>query len=107
MPKLPAADYQAYLDERTPASDGLAFEPIAFASTDGVALRGWFLPGDQRLIFASTHGDAPECPPTPPFTPGKYQWPVYQGYDLYTVKLDGSDPARALLRQALEASGRG
>jgi Tol biopolymer transport system component len=51
---------------------------------------GWFLPGDKQLIYASTHGDGPDCPPSPPFTPGKYQWPVFQGYDLYTVNLDGS-----------------
>ncbi len=52
---------------------------------------GWFLPGDRKLLYASTHGDGPDCPPSPPFTPGKYQWPVFQGYDLYTVNLDGSD----------------
>ena len=52
---------------------------------------GWFLPGDQRIIFASTHGAGDACPEGPPYTPGKYQWPVFQGYDLYTVKLDGTD----------------
>lgn len=52
---------------------------------------GWFLPGDRRIIFASTHGDAASCPEGPPFTPGTYRWPVFQGYDLYTCRLDGSD----------------
>ena len=61
---------------------------------------GWFLPGDRKLIYASTHGDGPDCPPAPPFTPGKYQWPVFQGYDLYTMNLDGSD-----LRAFLPAKG--
>lgn len=53
---------------------------------------GWFLPGDRGLIYASTHGDAPACPEPPPFTPGTYRWPVFQGYDLYLVGRDGKDP---------------
>jgi Tol biopolymer transport system component len=51
---------------------------------------GYFLPGDDRIIYGSTHGDAPACPPAPPFTPGTYRWPVFPGYDLYTAKADGS-----------------
>lgn len=53
---------------------------------------GWFLPGDRKLIFASTHADAPGCPEAPPFTPGTYRWPVFQGYDLFVVGLDGTEP---------------
>lgn len=33
---------------RTPAEVGLEFEDVAFAATDGVSLRGWFLPSGQR-----------------------------------------------------------
>lgn len=51
---------------------------------------GWFLPGDRRLIYATTAGEGPGCPEAPPFTPGKYQWPVFQGYDLVVANLDGS-----------------
>lgn len=52
---------------------------------------GYFLAKDARILYASTHGDAPDCPPAPPFTPGTYRWPVFPGYDLYTAKPDGSD----------------
>jgi uncharacterized protein len=31
--------------DRTPASVGLAFENVAFKATDGVDIRGWFIPG--------------------------------------------------------------
>jgi Tol biopolymer transport system component len=51
---------------------------------------GWWLPGDKKIIFASTHGAGPKCPEGPPFTPGKYQWPVFQGFDLYVANADGS-----------------
>ncbi len=52
---------------------------------------GWFLPGDRKIVFASTHGDAAACPEAPPFKPGTYLWAVFPGYDLYTVDLDGRD----------------
>lgn len=60
------------------------------SSGQGRVTCGWFLPSDQRIIFASTHGAGPECPEGPPFTPGKYQWPIFQGYDLYIAKADGT-----------------
>jgi len=53
---------------------------------------GWFLPGGRGILYASTHGAAPDCPPAPPFTPGKYQWPVFQGFDLYIVPVSGGEP---------------
>jgi len=52
---------------------------------------GWFMPGNGKLLYASTHGAGPGCPQAPPFTPGKYQWPVFQDYDLYIANADGSD----------------
>ena len=64
---------------------------------------GWFLPGDRKIIYASTHGDGPDCPQGPPFTPGKYQWPVFQGYDLYIANVDGSDPRPFLAKPGYDA----
>lgn len=64
---------------------------------------GWFLPGDRRILYASTHGDAPGCPEAPPFTPGTYRWPVFQGYDLYTAGLDGKDPKPFLASPGYDA----
>jgi predicted MFS family arabinose efflux permease/fermentation-respiration switch protein FrsA (DUF1100 family) len=50
-------------DERrrtdTPAAHGANFEPVAFTSTDGNTLSGWYLPaaGDgRRVTFILTHG---------------------------------------------------
>ncbi|MBI4911128.1 MAG: TolB family protein [Acidobacteria bacterium] len=81
--------------------DGHPCDQLYTMNTDGSEQRrvssgkgrvtcGWFLPGDKKILFASTHGAGPECPPSPPFTPGKYQWPVFQGYDLYLSNPDGS-----------------
>ncbi len=43
--------------DRNPAELGLAYESVEFASSDGITLRGWFLPADNQsrtIIFA--HG---------------------------------------------------
>jgi len=55
----------------------------------------YFLPGDERILYASTHlgGDAPPTPPR--FNPKiGYVWPVWSTYDIFTAKTDGSDLVR-------------
>jgi Tol biopolymer transport system component len=51
---------------------------------------GYFLPGDQRILYASTHEAGAECPPKADMSQG-YVWALYQGYDIYTSRIDGSD----------------
>lgn len=50
----------------------------------------YFLPGDQRIVYASTHLGSPDCPPVPDHSRG-YVWPIYPEYDLFTARIDGSD----------------
>ena len=50
---------------------------------------GYFYPGGQDIVYASTHGNGPECPPKPDFSRG-YVWPIYDAYDIYRAKADGS-----------------
>lgn len=41
----------------SPADYGLSYEEVAFTSTDGVALSGWYLPGGSRqAVVACGHG---------------------------------------------------
>ena len=51
----------------------------------------YFLPGDKKIIYASTHAAGPNCPPKPDISKG-YVWKVYKTYDLYQANSDGSDP---------------
>ncbi len=51
---------------------------------------GYFLPGDRRILFSSTHEAGPECPPKADMSHG-YVWALYKGYDIYTALPDGSD----------------
>ena len=50
----------------------------------------YFLPGDEWIIYSSTHEQGPECPPTPDRSRG-YVWPIYSSYDIYRARPDGSE----------------
>lgn len=51
----------------------------------------YFLKGNQEIVYASTHEAADECPPTPERrTDGKYVWPIYSSFDIYTADLEGN-----------------
>jgi len=50
----------------------------------------YFFPAGDKILFSSTHGASPECPPKPDYSKG-YVWPIYATYDIYTAKPDGSD----------------
>jgi Tol biopolymer transport system component len=50
---------------------------------------GYFYPAGNDILFASTHETAAACPPKPDFSRG-YVWPIYQGYEIYRAKADGT-----------------
>jgi TolB protein len=50
----------------------------------------YYLPGDEWIIYASTHGADPDCPPVPDHSRG-YVWPIYASYDIYRARPDGSE----------------
>lgn len=49
----------------------------------------YFLKGDKKILYASTHLGNRECPPAVDPSMG-YVWPVYPDYDLFTANADGS-----------------
>src|SRR3989442_3395664 len=55
----------------------------------GTTTCGYFLPGDRRVLFSSTHAKSPECPPKPS-AQGRYLWSL-DDYDIYTATLRGGD----------------
>ncbi len=50
----------------------------------------YFLPGDTTIVYASTHLADSACPPTPERTNGKYVWPIYESFDIFTADLEGN-----------------
>jgi Tol biopolymer transport system component len=53
----------------------------------------YVMQGGDRILYASTHLSDPACPPPPDRSRG-YVWPLLDGYDLFSVKLDASDLRR-------------
>ena len=54
---------------------------------------GYFSPGADAIVYASTHLGAAECPPAPSFELG-YVWAIYDTYDIFTASPDGTAPRR-------------
>jgi len=53
----------------------------------------YYLPGDDRVIYSSTHLADENCPPEPDRSKG-YVWQLYDSFDIFSVKTDGTDLAR-------------
>ena len=51
-------------------------------------------PKGDRILFSSTHETSAACPPRPDYSHG-YVWPIYNSYEIYTAKPDGSDLRRS------------
>jgi TolB protein len=50
----------------------------------------YFLPGDSTIIYASTHLADKNCPPPPDRSKG-YVWKLYESFDIFSAKADGSN----------------
>jgi Tol biopolymer transport system component len=64
-----------------------AVTPVS--SGKGATTCSHFLPGDQELIYASTHLGGEACPPRPDHSMG-YVWALYDTYDIFKTHADGS-----------------
>jgi len=71
--------------------DGTDVRPVSTGK--GRATCSFFFPDRPRLIYSSTHLVEPACPPKPDYSKG-YVWPIYSGYDIFSVDLGGSDLVR-------------
>jgi Tol biopolymer transport system component len=73
--------------------------PKLVSTGKGRTTCSYFFPAGNRILFSSTHAASAECPPKPDYSRG-YVWPIYDTYQIYTAKPDGSD-----LQQLTHASG--
>lgn len=51
----------------------------------------YFLPGDKKILYASTHAAGPDCPPVPDKSHG-YTWALYPEFDIFVADADGKHP---------------
>ncbi|WP_338866401.1 M20/M25/M40 family metallo-hydrolase [Myxococcus stipitatus] len=81
---------------------GAKVEPVS--SGKGATTCAHFLPGDQEVIYASTHLGGPECPPKPDHSMG-YVWALYDSYDIFKSNADGTGIQRLTDAPGYDAEG--
>ncbi len=50
----------------------------------------YFLPGDKKIIYASTHLSGDKCPPNPDFSKG-YVWKLYDEFEIFIADANGEN----------------
>jgi Tol biopolymer transport system component len=74
-------------------------DPRQVSTGKGRTTCGYIFPKGDRIIYSSTHLASPDCPPRPDMTRG-YVWQLYDSFDIFSAKPDGSD-----LRQLTNTPG--
>ncbi len=69
---------------------------------EGRTTCSYFFPGDEKILYASTHAAAPGCLPPPDRSHG-YVWKLYDEFDIYVANADGSDPTPLLVGKGYDA----
>jgi TolB protein len=72
------------------APDGKPAAPKLVSTGKGRTTCSYFFPAGDKILFSSTHAASADCPPKPDYSRG-YVWPIYNSYQIYTAKPDGSE----------------
>ena len=80
---------QIFMMDVVRASKDSNYLPQRISTGKGRTTCSYFMPGDKKILFASTHAVHDTCPPPPVAMPGKYLWPIYKEYDIYVSDLKG------------------
>ena len=92
--------YQCDQIMRVPA-DGSA-PPSLVSTGKGRTTCAYFMPGNQRTVWSSTHLAGDACPPEPDRSQG-YVWPLYPTYDIFTSDADGKNMVKLTDSPAYDA----
>jgi Tol biopolymer transport system component len=65
-------------------------KPPMISTGMGRTTCAYFLPDNERFVYASTHLVDKECPEVPLRKNGKYVWPVYDSFDIFVADLQGN-----------------
>jgi Tol biopolymer transport system component len=68
-------------------------EPRLVSTGKGRTTCAYFIPGSQKIVYASTHLGSPACP-TPPDQSHGYVWGLFPDFDIFTANGDGTDVQR-------------
>ncbi len=67
--------------------------PTLVSTGTGATTCAYFLPGNREIVYASTHLGGAACPPKPDRSQG-YVWAIYDTYDIFRARTDGSGLVR-------------
>lgn len=81
-----------------------ADQPRLVSTGKGATTCAYFLPGDQEIIYASTHLGGDACPPKADQSHG-YTWAIYDSYDIFRANADGSNLQRLTDTPGYDAEG--
>lgn len=71
--------------------DGYEGERPKMVSTGkGRTTCAYYMPGDQSIIYASTHLGNEACPEAPRSIDGKYVWAIFSDFDIFVADLEGN-----------------
>lgn len=91
---------QIFLMDTKQTMDAKSRPPLV-STGKGRTTCSYFMPGDQSIVYASTHLTDDNCPPTPERREdGLYVWPIYESFDIFTADLDGN-----ILKQLTNTAG--
>lgn len=79
-------------------------QPVQVSSGEGATTCAFFFPEGQDLLYASTHLGGAACPPRPDLSQG-YVWAIYDSYDIFKAKADGSGVQRMTETPGYDAEG--
>jgi hypothetical protein len=77
---------------------------IPVSSGKGATTCSYFMPGDQKVVYASTHLGGEACPPKPDHSLG-YVWALYDTYDIFKADSDGNNVVRLTDTKGYDAEG--
>jgi Tol biopolymer transport system component len=64
-------------------------QPKMVSTGKGKTTCSYFMPGNQQIIYASTHHAADSCLEAPRVVDGKYVWAVHKEFDIFVTDLNG------------------
>lgn len=85
-----------------PVSEGTpeGKKPPMLSTGKGRTTCSYFMPGNETIVYASTHLGGDACPEAPRFVNGKYVWAVHKEYDIFLADLEGN-----IIKQLTDAPG--
>ena len=73
-----------------PTSGFTGDKPPMVSTGLGRTTCSFFMPGDNEIIYASTHLGGDECPTFTRPDNGKYVWPIFETFDIFLTDLEGN-----------------